>query len=119
MSQQIGYDLVAHSALNSMNYLFLKFVFDEGGRDVPPALRGEIQNFVMALDATLEEQGMTDIQMREVRDSFSETLISHHDTHESTETALRDRYVKALEELTCAETIPNIVNFYVSLEDDR
>lgn len=119
MNQQIGYDLVAHSALDSMNHFFLNYVFAEDQDAFPQILRGELQNFIMALDATLEEQGMTDIQTREIRDSFTETLIAHHETDELSETELRTRYAQAIENLVCAEAIPNVVHFYVSLEDER
>lgn len=119
MNQQIGYDLVAHSALNSMNYLFLMHTFNPDyfteGDPVGEHVKEELQNFILALESTLEEGAMTHHQEQEIRDSFRENLTLDEDG-----TNPYAAYHDALSRIHIdAADAPRVLAFYTTLGDEE
>lgn len=110
----LGYDLLAYSAINSMNYLFLRQTFRVEQVQI---IKDELQNFVTSLDAILVKKELSPVLFEDLTKCLRTELLEGSYVEDITQEQARQKYIDSIENLGCAPS-EAVVNFYLSLLEE-
>lgn len=112
--QEQSYDLLAYSALNSMNYLFLRHTFRT---EQPQVIQDELQNFITSFDTVLVKETRHPVLLQSLKQCLYTELVEGSYVEDITKEQARQKFVDAIDSIGC-ESSTAVVNFYLSLLED-
>lgn len=88
--RECRYDLLAYSAINSMNYLFLRHTFK---REQVQVVKDELQNFITSLDTVLVKDTRYPVLLTDLKECLRTELIEGSYVEDITQEQARQKFV--------------------------